>query len=548
MAPRCALESGTCMDACLAHGCAIALSVVIGVWTPSVASVGADPRADFCADFSADFGSDLCVEAILQPPPRSTDVHLGSAVAFLRGRAAIGSARDQDTGVDDAAVHLFARLSGEWVSDGAIRHPRSDQHAAFGSALSGDSDRLLVGSPLDGADEWDGGRAFVYTAHVETIELEAELSSSFPQPNEHFGHSVALCGQWAVVGAPRADTWGIDAGRVDVFRRGSGGWTLHCSLRPADGAVSDRFGESVALNGDLLVVGAPGRDISPDSGKQPPIGGEGWNVGCAYVFRLSESGTELLTSLVSSQIEPGGSAGSSVACAHGLIAVGVPSDQVNLSWGSVRLWRRGANDSFKEFRMLVPHARRRDGGKDETPVSIYEFFGSCVALQTDGSDQGRIAVGAPGAEDQGESSGVVYIFEPEQGYTSAPSRISPVTAHAEDHIGAALSLADGRVIVGIGGNPEATPGAGMAYVLAPSPVRDAWDWSASLVMTPLQPGKESGVPSADSDWDHEPHTLIINERGVRSLGCSRAQTEPTDSGLCPRFSPGPAHPPARPWL
>ena len=97
---------------------------------------------------------------------------------------------------------------------------------------------------------------------------------------DRFGASVALDGDVALLGAPGADgPASRDAGTAHVFARTEDGWSRQATLTAGDGGAGDRFGASVALSGNRALVGAWGE-------KRP----NGELAGAAYVFARS-SGT-----------------------------------------------------------------------------------------------------------------------------------------------------------------------------------------------------------------------------------------------------------------
>jgi hypothetical protein len=98
----------------------------------------------------------------------------------------------------------------------------------------------------------------------------AELTDSDGAADDYFGRSVAVSGDIAVVGADGEDDEGNNAGAAYVFERGRGGpdgWGKVDELTPSDGDTSGQFGWSVAIDGDTLVVGSPGDD---DACSPPP--------------------------------------------------------------------------------------------------------------------------------------------------------------------------------------------------------------------------------------------------------------------------------------
>jgi hypothetical protein len=92
---------------------------------------------------------------------------------------------------------------------------------------------------------------------LDRIHLEP---TGIGRPSDEMGHSVALLGDTAVVGAPQTQVVnGVNAGTVDVYRLEGGVWQLEQMLMASDPAPNRAFGYSVALGPDLLVVSAADR-------------------------------------------------------------------------------------------------------------------------------------------------------------------------------------------------------------------------------------------------------------------------------------------------
>jgi hypothetical protein len=107
---------------------------------------------------------------------------------------------------------------------------------------------------------------------------QAELIASDGEAGDSFGNSVAVSGGTVVVGAPEHPV-GLNVwqGAVYVFVQTGGTWSQQAELAAADGLAYDGFGISVALNGSTLVVGAPNHMVGSNQGQ-----------GAVYVF--AESG------------------------------------------------------------------------------------------------------------------------------------------------------------------------------------------------------------------------------------------------------------------
>src|SRR5262249_11112243 len=126
------------------------------------------------------------------------------------------------------------------------------------------------------------------TAHDGTIALRVDASSArFPvtidpltwsqqakltATDSKFRQSVAIQGDTAIVGAPGANIGGQspDQGAVYVFTRSAGAWSLQQKLVASDGGWGNNFGCTVGLDGEQAIVGAykggfSGADTVPGS-------------------------------------------------------------------------------------------------------------------------------------------------------------------------------------------------------------------------------------------------------------------------------------------
>ncbi|MEM1349474.1 MAG: FG-GAP repeat protein, partial [Myxococcota bacterium] len=143
-------------------------------------------------------------------------------------------------------------------------------------------------------------RAFgVFCADFEEAYVKASNTDEF----DRFGSSVALDGDTLVVGAPLEDSSSVgvggaqddndspDSGAVYVFERNAQGvWSQRAYLKASNTDASDEFGDSVALDGDTLVVGAPNEDSSAVGVGGPQDDNSSLGSGAAYVFSRDAEG------------------------------------------------------------------------------------------------------------------------------------------------------------------------------------------------------------------------------------------------------------------
>ena len=151
------------------------------------------------------------------------------------------------------------------ASDGAD----TDQ---FGFSVSIDSNYSVVGAYLDDDNGDNSGSAYIFKRSGTTWAQQAKLLPSDGAVSDFFGESVSISGDLAVIGAYLNDDNGDNSGSAYIFKRSGTTWAQHAKLLPSDGAESDQFGYSVSISGDYAVVGAYFDDDN------------GFKSGSAYVY------------------------------------------------------------------------------------------------------------------------------------------------------------------------------------------------------------------------------------------------------------------------
>jgi len=106
---------------------------------------------------------------------------------------------------------------------------------AFGSSVGISGDYLVVGAPSIDISEGEPGAAYVFRRDGSTWVEQVKLTPSDPQPFARFGGSVSISGDAIVVGAPGAEHAGIDSGAVYVFRRDGLTWVQEAKLASSVG-------------------------------------------------------------------------------------------------------------------------------------------------------------------------------------------------------------------------------------------------------------------------------------------------------------------------
>ncbi len=147
----------------------------------------------------------------------------------------------------------------------------------FGRSVAISGDYAIVGAPDDDDKGADSGSAYIFVRHGETWTRQARLTASDGLEGDRFGGSVAISGNYALVGASEgheAYRWD-DRGSAYIFVRDGDTWTQQVKLTASGVDAGDHFGSSVGISGVHAISGAPMDDD------------QGADSGSVYVFDVS---------------------------------------------------------------------------------------------------------------------------------------------------------------------------------------------------------------------------------------------------------------------
>lgn len=183
----------------------------------------------------------------------------GSSVSVFEDYLVVGAATEDGVFyADRGAAYVFARFGTSWVQQAkflALDPATNDQ---FGTSVSIAYDKVLVGAPLkDHNGLTDSGAAFVFTRMSNSWSQGTKLNANDPETHARFGHAVSIWADYAACSAPWKDTSaGTDAGKAYVFERNGTQWPLVTSLTTADPQAGDQFGYALSLHVNTLAASA----------------------------------------------------------------------------------------------------------------------------------------------------------------------------------------------------------------------------------------------------------------------------------------------------
>ena len=188
--------------------------------------------------------------------------------------AIIGAPQHDGAADDSGAAYIFARSGGDWKQRAKLVADDGGAADNLGHAVSVDRNTAVVGAPKNDAAGSNSGAAYVFVLDGGDWKLQAKLVPKDLGRSDAFGHVVFVRKNTVVVGAPGHTHSGIRfAGAAYVFARQGETWVEQAKLTAADAAQSDRFGNSVALSRETIVVGAPLHDTD-----------RGADTGAAYIY------------------------------------------------------------------------------------------------------------------------------------------------------------------------------------------------------------------------------------------------------------------------
>lgn len=339
---------------------------------------------------------------------------------------------------------------------------------SYGQTVAISGGTMVVGAWYQAAGV---GRAYVYTKEANGWQQAAELQSTDPSADAHFGVSVAISGSTIVVGS--------DEGLAFVFAKTAAGWKQVTALVSTDRVNGDYFGDRVAISAGTMVADALGRD----SGS-----------GRAYVFTKGSCWDET-AEFKATDTEKGDEFG--VQSISGRTMVATSGSYDTLSSG-----RTGRAYVFT----LTPSGWRQTAELQASETVAGDGFGVSAAVSGP-----VVAVGAPFHSSQ---AGRVYVFTRDRSRWQETAELHGEDTVAYDDFGSAVAISGNTLVVGAYLHDDST---GAVYVFTKTPT--GWRQTDELQPAGTVPGSGFGTAVAMSG----PY-LAVGASGYLGGQCARGST------------------------
>jgi hypothetical protein len=375
--------------------------------------------------------------------------HFGEAVAADGDTLVVGALNERSaaTGVngdqsDDSsfyagAAYVFVRGGAGWVQQAYLKASNTEEGDEFGDAVAISSDTIVVGaygedSPASGVNGSQGngltnaGAAYVFVRNGSSWSQQAYLKASNPGTPARFGHSVAISGDTIVVGAYTQNGGASESGAAYVFVRTGETWVEQAYLKASNFDNLDRFGLAVDIDDDTLVVGAFDEDSGATGVNGLQNDESAGESGAAYVFTRAAG-----------------------------------------AWTQQAYLKASNTDSLDNFGLAV------------------SVSGDTIVVGAPGEDSSSTGVNGHQNSEAASSAGAAYIFTRTAGTWSQQAYVKASNTGIGDTFGEAVSLSGDALVVGAGRENSQSTGingvqanesfldAGAGYLF----VREGGDWT-----------------------------------------------------------------------
>lgn len=365
----------------------------------------------------------------------------GYSVAVSGDTLVVGSGLDDHiAGVNAGSAYVFIRSGSDWVQQAKLIASNGGANHYFGFSVAISGDTLVIGAPTDLSLGTANGSAYVFVRTGTVWTQQAWIIAADGSPGDQFGLTVAISGDTLVVGAPNDDhTSGTDAGSAYVFVRSGTTWSQQAWIKAGDAGAGERFGYSVALDGESAIVG------SPDDSHTGVF-----HAGAAYVFVRAGTLWSQQAWIKAAELGVSDFFGGSVGISGGTVVVGAPYDDhaAGTNAGSTFVFTRSGTTWTQEASL-----KSTKGGTDD-------LFGYSVSVF------GNMLVAGSGLDDHGGgvNAGSACLFFRSGGVWIPQGKLVASDAGTGDRFGSGVAISADSVVVGSpAGNLVGTPDQGIVY-------------------------------------------------------------------------------------
>lgn len=406
------------------------------------------------------------------------------------------SASVDNSAASSGAAYVFQRTGSSWTQEAYLKASNAEATDFFGASVAIDGNTILVGANQEDSNQItitngptastdntasSSGAVYVFQRSGTTWVQQAYLKPPNAEASDQFGVSIAISGDTIVVGAfneasnqttitngtsASANNSAALAGAAYVFQRSGTTWAQQAYLKASNIEANDRFGNSVSISGDTIVVGSNLEDSNQTTitnGAIASADNSALQSGAAYVFQRTGSTWVEQAYLKAPNADANDQFGNRVAIDGNTIVVGAFSESSNQTTitngvtasadnsaslaGAAYVFQRTGSAWTHQAYLKPPNVEANDN------------FGVTVAIQGntilvgsifEDNNQTTVTNGTnPNDDNSLSNSGAVYVFQRSGSTWAFRAFIKAPNADIEDRFGNAISLSGDTAVVGV---------------------------------------------------------------------------------------------------
>lgn len=345
----------------------------------------------------------------------------GYGVAIDGSTVLVGAFKADVDGMQDAgAAYVYVLDDKGWQQQAKLVADPAFADDTLGGKVALKNDIAMLGVMRRDDKGKDSGAVVAFERTADTWQQRQIFTAPDAKPGDAFGQSVALSENYLVIGAPRNDISGTDAGAAYIYKRENNAWRYQTKISASDGAAGDLFGISLAIDGDTILVGADLHDEKAE------------NAGAVYVYVLENNQWQQQAKLMASDAGHTDIFGVRVALSGNTALISARRDDTELGKdaGSAYIFVRNGNHWSQQLKLTSP-----DGQADDR-------FGRGVALSAD-----TAIISAMNHDANGKDTGALYVYKRGADGWRYHSKVVAKSSMPEDRFGWNVGLSDGVAVI-----------------------------------------------------------------------------------------------------
>ncbi|PJZ37693.1 hypothetical protein CH354_11255 [Leptospira levettii] len=406
------------------------------------------------------------------------------------------SASADNSAASSGAAYVFQRTGSTWAQEAYLKAPNAESTDFFGTAVAIDGNTILVSANQEDSNQItitngptastdntasSSGAVYVFQRTGSTWVQQAYIKPPNAEANDQFGVSLSISGDTIVVGAfneasnqttitngtsASANNSAAFAGAAYVFQRSGTTWAQQAYLKASNIEANDRFGTSVSISGDTIVVGSGFEDSNQTTitnGATASSDNTASASGAAYVYQRAGSSWVEEAYLKAPNADANDQFGNKVAISGNTIVVGAFSESSNQTTitngptasadnsaniaGAAYVFQRTGSSWTHQSYLKPPNAEANDN------------FGITVAIEGntilvgsifEDNNQTTVTNGSmPNDDNSLSNSGAVYVFQRSGSTWAFRAYLKAPNADVDDRFGNAISFSGDTAVVGV---------------------------------------------------------------------------------------------------